>query len=389
MADPFASMIPLSPNQTVSTYANLPQMPLNANTGYEAGVNAADAQNQQNMNLQGQQLDYQNAQNLYQQSLLDNPVRAAQRALAISQATAENVPYQNGTMAQVAQTGAESKLAGNISSRTTSQLENMMGQVQFYQAVHTAMTDPSTTGPADPVAMDGKYQAFKSLAKKSNLGIPDSMLPDHWTPEVDNEYAKAASIGISTLPFIQKSLAAKAGYEAKQQQVETTGKYELASAAAGQMAANQRAENALPPDRKISDQIDNFVTNKQPVPVDLIKQYGDSVLTSIRGSPQGAAFDSIATSQASQAQANSRTRMELIKRFNLPKNATIGDIRTAYLNDEVQKAVTEKIDAKMNGKLVVARNGAVGVYQDGKLVPKTGTNTTPSFAQTQAAATNT
>ncbi|MHB8602200.1 MAG: hypothetical protein ACYC9R_06460 [Nitrosotalea sp.] len=363
MADP--SMIPVQPNQAIPTYGNLPQMPINANTGYMSGVNAADAQNQQNMNLQGQQLDYANAQNLYQQSLLDNPVKAAQRALALGQAQAEDVPYANGTMNQVAQTGAESKLASNISNRTTAQLQNMMGQSQFYQAVTQAMNDPSSSGPADSVAMDGKYQGFKKIGK--TLGIPDNMLPDHMTPEVLNEYQKAAQIGVQTTPFIQQALAAKAGYAAKQKIVETQGQAGIAEAALNAQAGWNKAVVGLPADKAAMATLNAKINAGQPLNQDDVGQLIDANRQAIRADPSVATIVGTATSMEKAANVEHAQLVKYANDLKLnPNTASPADIKSAYISQKLNEKVEEKTDAFLNGK-EVSFNGITGVYDNGNL----------------------
>lgn len=352
------------PNQPVLAYNDLPQMGQGALSGWMRGMNAQTAEDQQAANRKDQNLAYDRLKNLYDQEMIQTPVMAAQATNSLSAAQNEQADWQSGKNAQLSSAKKDTELADFIAKKSQAELSKMQNQGTVYLMAEQ-LASPTSSGPADFAGVDkSKWQAIRQAAKQ--VGLPDELFPEQWTPEVQSKLHQGAQIAVQTAPYIQKMTEIKAHTDSAEKIAAGHNAATVEAARLSSAGAWDKTLLGMDPAKQIEARIQLKEASGQPLDESDITQLKAATRERIK-LEAGPGIEKEKDRNIEQFYADKKAREKAAAEAGLPSDSTPPQIAGKIADKQLETKVQQAVFARLDGKKV-SIGGEVGTVKDGKFI---------------------
>lgn len=322
-------------------------------SGPIAGVMAAQ-QLQDWMDAQGRSsrdsdLAYQSNLNKYNNDLLDNPVKMAQRQLDMSAKADEQQAWDNGTNAQAMDAKRQQQIQEAIAGKNSAELKQAQAKANQFLASTNEMEDPKVPGAIarNKELWDNKIYPFLS-ANGMAKGIPKE-----YDPNVTHQIiAQRSQAAIQTSEMIQKSLLVGQEGQIKKNVANIEGDWRYKAA---RDAGVRQAEIASSKEDAFTQAEKNIIAKAQTEHAISTDEYNQLIeVTKVKyrqANPLDKALPAYRNEYQEQM-GNPTNKAQLAASVGLTSKATPNDYAMAKYNEESTKFAKSVIDPMLQGATV-------------------------------------
>ena len=171
--------------------------------GPMAGTFFNDYQNAVGRNERASDLEYQNAENTFQNTLADNPLRQSQRDITAMDQQVQKYLYASGQKQQQAEIGVQADISKNIALQSSAQLQEMNNHLEgMTQIAGMVKGNPNFLNDEEAQAQVGEF------AKQNKI----TGVPTKWTPSDVAHVQRVADAAVGTRELRQKQQLLNQGY---------------------------------------------------------------------------------------------------------------------------------------------------------------------------------